>query len=773
MDTQNQIEEKQEDIPSFSNNHSHTTGSATRDGFARIYGRILYRIRWIVLLVWIIGFGVSIPFAATLSSKLESSIEVPKDTQSGQVGKVLSDTFHQPQSQVLAVFHSDNVLVTEGTYQKELNDFMDQVRRFEHVTTVQQQQPSEDGHTTYIIISFDQEKQSVTKLLPDFRKIVPGTGPAQVLLTGDPAVGQDLLIAVENDLKQAEIVALPITLVILVIVFGTLVTAAMPILLALFAVPVALALLTIVNHFIPLNFFVLNIATIIGLGISIDYSLFIIRRYREELALGIPKEEAIGHTIATAGEAILFSGLTVMIGFSGLYLLKTPIMSAIAIGGAITVGCAVLAALTLQPAILTLLGERVNSLRVPILWKLTLIHADQDVQKGFWYRLAQAQMRFPLVFIIIVLAIVGIMASPIRDINIGSTGVNSLPKTSESRQALDILHASYPTFSENTITIVAHTPDGTNIMTADNLAKVDNLSQWVYTQSHITSVTSLTRFPVPTNQQSLSLDQLTYLYSTGGYKQQSSLIQLVDATTRGDTTIIRATSDLGIDSKESQNLIKILRDKHDKSDSNLEILVGGTQAQSLDLNNILYGNFPLVVLFILATSYVLLLIMLRSVLLPLKALIMTGLSVSAAFGTVIFIFQYGHFSDLLHFTSNGFIENMIPILLFCVLFGLSMDYEVFLVSRIREEWLKTGDNRTAVANGLERTGGVITNAALLFIVIAGAFAFTSISETQEIGVGLAVAIFVDAMLIRTLLASSVMRLMGSASWWFPGRRLKK
>jgi RND superfamily putative drug exporter len=249
-----------------------------------------------------------------------------------------------------------------------------------------------------------------------------------------------------------------------------------------------------------------------------------------------------------------------------------------------------------------------------------------------------------------------------------------------------------------------------------------------------------------------------------------SLVQLVKATTESDATILTVTSSSGIDTAASKQLLSTLRSHSESAARGLSIIVGGMQAQSVDLNQVIYGNFPLTVLFILVATYLLLLIMLRSLLLPLKAVIMTGLSVSAAFGAMVFIFQQGHLQAQLNFTPNGFVDTVIPILMFCILFGLSMDYEVFLVSRMREEWQSTGDNTTAVAHGIERAGGVVTNAALLFIIVAGAFIFTRISEIQEVGLGLAVAVFVDAFLVRAMLVPSVMRLLGRANWWFPGMK---
>ena len=375
-------------------------------------------------------------------------------------------TFHQPQSQVFVVFRSTDARCNRRELiRQRLRASSTAAQGFSHVVSAQQQAPAADGRTTFVIVGFDQDDETTAKAIPDFQKLVPTGGPAAAALTGTAAVDNELTQTATQDLEHVEAISLPITLLVLLIVFGTVVAAAMPLGLALFAVPVALALMTVINAFIPLNIFVLNISTIMGLGISIDYSLFIVRRYREELALGREGDEAIGHTLATAGEAILFSAITVIIGFIGLFLLRTPFMTAIGIGGALTVGCSVLAALTLLPAVLSIVGAHVNALRVPLLWRLTLPHPNRDTQRGFWYRLAQAEMRMPVVFIVLVLVIVGVLAAPVTQLNIGSAGVGSLPKDSQARQALTTLVTNYGLFSTNTFTVIAHTPDGSNVLT--------------------------------------------------------------------------------------------------------------------------------------------------------------------------------------------------------------------------------------------------------------------------------------------------------------------
>ncbi len=747
------------------------------------YGRQVYRFRWFIIALWIIIVGVSIPFASQISSALQGGGYSFKDSESIRVDNLLTSKLHQPLTQALVVFQSTNMAVSDPAYQQEVRDFMSRARSFPNVTQVTQGGTGQDGRTTYVMVSFNQPENKVESQVEDFHKLLPSgaaASPAKVYLSGDPAIFREITTTTQQDVEHAEIAALPIALLVLLVVFGTLIAAAMPVLLAVVAVLVALGVIYAIALHYSMSVFVLNIASIIGLGISIDYSLFMVRRFRDELAEGRSARDAVSWTIATAGEAILFSGLIVMIGFSGLLLIGVPIMISMGIGGAVVVGIAVLAALTLLPALLGVLGPRINSLRIPFFNRFTMRteqrEAGADMEKeprGFWEIWAWGVMRRPVLIIVAVAALLLLLSWPIFSISIGTAGSSSLPKSAESRQGIDILNAQFPATNEYPILIVAQTPDGSSMLTSENLIKLDNLSKWIASQGHghVTGVISLTQLPSIPGAPALSEQQLATLYSTGSYQQNPAMAQLVSSTTNGDTTLITVKSNTKIDSSEGKALIDNLRAGDQAAGQGLKVQVGGFQAVSLDFNRYLYNNFPKTIAFILIATYILLLLMFRSVVLPLKAILMNVLSVCASYGVLVFIFQWGNFRNILNFTPDGYLNSLLPILLFCILFGLSMDYEVFLLSRIREEWLLTHNNRWAVARGLAKTGGVITNAALLFVIVCGAFTFTSVIITKETGLGMAIAVLVDATIIRTLLVPATMRLLGRWNWWMPGRPL--
>jgi RND superfamily putative drug exporter len=735
------------------------------------YGRGVYRFRWLIVGMWVVALLVGAPFAAKLAPLLSSGGYTFNNSESVKVSTIAQQTLHQPVSQLQAVFHSDTTPATDPAYQQEIATFSTRARGFAHVTAVVPGGVGTDGRTALVLVNFDQDPDAVTSRLPAFRALLPtGTaaGPARVLLTGDIAVYDEFSSIAQTDAEKADATAVPLALLVLLVVFGTLLAAALPILLALVAVPVALAIVYVLAQHVTTSISVLSIASVIGLGLSIDYSLFMTRRFREELARGRTPRDAMAWTVATAGEAILFSGLTVMIGFCGLLLLGIPVMTSFGFGGAAVVLCAMLAALTLLPAILGLLGQRVNRLRLPLLNRFT---NRAGTKHGFWHRWALGVMKRPVLIIAAVVVVLIGLGWPVTQMTLGIPDANSLPADAPARQGLDLLHAQFPASNNDPIYLIAQTPDGSSVLSADNLAKLGALTTWVGQQAHITGVTSLTQIPAAGGAPALTEAQLTALYESGAYQQNPALAQFVAQSANGGTTMLTAIADAKLDSQAGKDLIAQLRAGDAAHAGGLKVLVGGFQAVSVDFNNYLYGNFFRAILFILLATFVLLLLMFRSVLLPLKAVVMNVLSISAAYGVLVFVFQWGNLANVLGFRSEGFVESTVPVLLFCILFGLSMDYEVFLLSRVREEWLRTGNNRYAVAQGLEKTGGVITNAALILLIVTGAITFTTLISTKEIGLGMTVAVLVDATIIRTLLVPATMRLLGRWNWWLPGRPL--
>jgi putative drug exporter of the RND superfamily len=726
------------------------------------YGRLVYRFRWPIIAFWACIILASVPFASRISMVLHNSGYAISSSESNAVDVQLVSTLHRPATQVLVVFQSNGVAATDPTYQREVGDFITRAKEFPHVTTMTQGGAGRDGRSTFVAVGLDQDKDTVAERLPSFRTLLPHAGPAHAYLTGDVAAANEIQLDTQSDTEFAEALAMPLTLLVLLVVFGSVVAGVMPLLLAGAAVPTALAAIYAIALSINTNIFIQSVTSIIGLGLSIDYSLFIVRRFREELAQGHSVQEAVTITLRTAGEAILFSGLTVAIGFTGLLFIGITIMTSFGIGGVITASASVLSALTLLPALLSVVGRRINALRIP------LLSGDKpaSARPSFWRRFTIIIMRKPVLIVTLVSITLLLLGFPARTLNPGDPGTTSLPAGSEARVGLDILHAQFPSVNDDPIYVLVRTQNGSNMLTAPNRGRRDRLSRWLAAQAHITDVESLTRMP-QTSGTALGIGRRTQLYSTGAYRQNASLLALVRSTTVGDTTLIVLRTDTQAGTGADQALIDHLRSINPGIKQGLITQIGGDRVINLDFNRTLYNNFMRALAFILLATYILLLLTFRSILLPLKAILMNVLSISASYGVLVFIFQEGHFQQVLGFTADGTIDRFIPILLFCILFGLSMDYEVFLLARAREEWLRTGDNRASVALGLEKTGGVITNAALLFVIVSSAFLATSLIVTKELGLGITVSILVDASIIRCMLVPASMQLMGRWNWWVP------
>ncbi len=738
---------------------------------ALAYGRFIYKFRWIVLLLWVVIAATSVFFMLQTIGLLGSGDNAVGGSESVQVAALLKNQFHQNSSQALVVLQSSSVAVTDPPYQQEIGTLKSKIGLIAAVQSIITYPTGADGKTTVLIV---ESHANVDLPVTDLRHALATTsGPAKTYLSGGPAIDDELVHTSLDNVERADLFALPVALLILIVVFGTFIAALLPLILAMVAIPLTLALLYPIALHNSTSTYVLSVASIVGLGIAIDYSLFIVRRFREELALGRPVQEAIGWTLATAGEAILFSGLIVMIGFIGLILIGINLTTSIGIGGALLVVSTVLAALTFLPALLCVLGPRINALRIPYLWRMTMTSepGQRHGQERFWHTIATVVMKRPIVTLLLVCVILASIGWPIFSIRVGSTSVSSLPTDSEARLGLTILDAQYPAFKNQTIDLVAETSDHSSPLTSANLQKLVDLTNWLRTQPHVASVTSLMQLPASPGTPALTQAQLIALYSSGAYQQNPALTQFVQQYAANGMTYIAVSSNATLDSDTSNNQIKDLRAHISQVVPGLHVLVGGTQATDLDFDTLLLGNFAWTILFVLLTTLVLLTIMFRSIVLPIKAVVMNIISISASYGVLVFVFQWGNFSNILHFTSEGYVNNIILIILFCVLFGLSMDYEVFLLSRIQEEWLHTKNNQYAVTAGLEKTGSVITNAALLFIVVTVAFTFTSELETKSMGIGMTTSVLIDATIIRSLMVPATMRLLGRWNWWFPGRTL--
>ncbi|MEP6852073.1 MAG: MMPL family transporter [bacterium] len=559
------------------------------------------------------------------------------------------------------------------------------------------------------------------------------SGPIRVRAGGALGVGDDLTTQIGKDLALAEGVAIPLTLLLLILAFGSVVAALLPLGVGVMAIAGAFAVLDVLGHLTDVSTYSINLTTALGLGLAIDYSLLIVNRFREELAAGRSTEDAVARTLATAGRTVVFSSATVAVALAAMLVFPLYFLRSFAYAGIGVVVVAMLAAIVTLPALLATLGPKVNAGRVrrrrPV--------APASAESPFWRRTAELVLRRPLVAAVPVIGVLLVAGAPFLHIRFATPDDRVLPTSNVSRQVGDALRTQFDASAASaTFAVIEGSP--TDAAVADYARQVSTLSGVSSVQGAGGTWTDGARSP-----------------GRGGgparFTRSGAQYLLVDGPTDGS-------------SAASQALVTDIRGLDALSGS--RVLVGGAPADLVDSKSAIAGGLPWAALWIAVSTLVLLFLFTGSVVLPVKALVLNVLSLSAVFGVNVWMFQYGHLSGLLGFTP-GPINTSMPVLLFCIAFGLSMDYEVFLLSRIKEEHDRGLDNREAVAAGLARTGRIITTAAALLSVTFLAFATSSVSFLQLFGIGTALAIVIDATLVRGVLVPAFMRLAGDLNWWAP------
>jgi RND superfamily putative drug exporter len=590
---------------------------------------------------------------------------------------------------------------------------------------------SADGHSAILPIVMAGDLAQAEKNIDKVHAVVhaaDGQSGFDALVTGTASIQSDFSQTAAHDLQRGEGIGVPIALIILLVVFGALVAASLPILLGIIAITMAVALTALVGQTFDVSVFAINMISMMGLATGIDYSLFIVSRFREERALGRDKIDAITVTGGTASRAVLFSGLTVVLALAGLLIVPTSIFVSLAVGAILVVGMSVVAALTLLPAVLSLLGDRVNSLKVPYLGR-RLLAAKADGRTSAWARLAQRAMRRPALALSIGVGVLLLAAAPAVFMKTGVSGVSSFPAGFESKAAFGVLDRQFSAGRVSPVLIV-----------------VDGALTSPAVQSGIARLKS-----------ELSTDKAFGPVQTQA--AASGTLALLSVPVNGDSV-----GTLALD-KVSQLRTTYIPQAFDGSGA--RVYVTGQTAGNVDYINIVNRYFPWVVALVLSLSFILLMVAFRSIVIPAKAIVMNLLSVGAAYGLITLVSLKGVGASLLGFQKVDVVEQWVPLFLFAVLFGLSMDYQVFLLSRIKEAWDRTGDNTRAVTEGVGATAGIITGAALIMVAVFSGFAAGDLVMFQQMGFGLAVAVLLDATLIRTIMVPAAMKLLGRWNWYLP------
>jgi RND superfamily putative drug exporter len=587
---------------------------------------------------------------------------------------------------------------------------------------------SEDRRATYAVLTLaggDEDQRVAGLERVEDELAAPGL---ETQIGGLTTVNRDITEQVSSDIATAETISMPILAVLLVVIFGSLAAASLPLAIGVTAILGAFTALRAFSMVTDVSIFAVNIVTITGLGLAIDYGLFMVSRFREEIRKQPDTETALARTMATAGRTVAVSGVTVAIALAGLLIFPQVFLRSMGFGGMSAVLVAMVAALTLLPALLAMLGPKVDALSVRPWLRRVFRRAPRVTTEdhGAWARIAHSVMRRPVVYTVVVTGVLVALALPFLGAQFGGVDERALPEGTESRVVAETIRADFPPSENGPIDAIVTLAD-----------PVDSPAGSAALQSYVDDVAG-----VP------GVDGAAVVNATGNTAH-------VDVAYAGDPL-----------SAEARDLVADVRAV--PAPDGGAVLVGGESAGLADLLDSLATLLPWMALFVVATTFVLLFLAFGSLVLPVKAVVMNVLSLGASFGALVWIFQEGNLSGVLNFTPTGFIEATQPILVLAIVFGLSMDYEVFLMSRIREQYDLTGDNTTAVATGLQRTGGIITSAALLLVVVIGAFSLSGITFIKMIGVAMLIAIVVDATVVRILLVPATMRLLGRANWWAPG-----
>ena len=686
-------------------------------------------------------------------------------TPAGQASTLIADEV-QPQkqaivtSQIILIFSSPTLTVTDTAFQAAVEQALVPIQsdpRISGIDTpynvpaaIQSHLISKDSHQALGFVTLKDDQLKAETYYKDLlAKVNPG--PLHMVATGGVPINDSFNKTLNSDLQRAEYVALPVTLLMLLLIFASVIAALLPLSVGLLTIVGGVAGTLLLARVTDVSQYALNVVTLIGLAVAIDYSLFIVNRFRDELAAGASREDAIAITMSTAGRAITFSGITVAIGLSAMLFFQGTFLASMGAAGAIVVGIAVAYGLTFLPALLSVLGPRVDRWRIPYLGR------RKPEGTGAWHAMAVWVMSRPWVVLVPALVLLVFAGSPFLQLRLAQSDVDALPPSNTARQGYDTLIRDFPGQDQTTIQAVVYYPDSI-ALTSSHVGDIYDLSHRLASLPNVLRVTSIVDA-----DSNLTKADYQRLYSGSPDQLPAALQQAVLTSTGKHLVMLNIVTNAQYTSDAARSLVRAIRADQVPGG---QVLATGETAFDLDIVNFILERTPTAVGAVLLVTYIVLFLLTGSVVLPLKAVITNLFSISASFGALVFVFQQGHFADLLGFTPQS-IDPSIPVILFSIVFGMSMDYEVLLISRIQEEYKRTGDNQRGVALGLEKSGRLITGAAAIMVAVFLAFGSADVMIIKSIGVGLAIAIAIDATVVRILIVPAIMRILGPANWWAP------
>jgi RND superfamily putative drug exporter len=725
---------------------------------------------------WALVMMAAAPFAMQFEETLSGAgwDVAGSDSQRARqlIERELPQTFPQ---NLVAVYHSDELTVDDDQFAAAVDASLSRMEGDPEVAgivsyynTANRRFVSDDGKTTYAVVGLTAGEDEAANIAPDLIDALREDPPEgmQVDVTGKAAMWADFNSTNKEAMFKGELMAWPAVMLVLILAFGSIVAMGLPLLLAMLGLAATFGILYGLGHVVPLSIWVMNFAMMVGIGVGVDYALFIVTRFRQELRRGGSVPEAVTDAVETSGKAIFFSGVIVILALMAVLLAPVVVFQSMALGMIVVVSVVLAASLTLLPALLTLIGPRIDRWRVPMPERFR-IDTGSSGESGFWHRWATVVMARPGLFALVSTAVLLALALPALDLKVAMPGMDVLPKDTTARRGSETLERDFGAGSVAPIDVVVER-NGETVFDRDYLAGLYEFSSALKADGEVSRVESI----VDVRPELTVNDYVGQYNGTAPADEDVAAMRdtLVNTSNGSDVTLLRVYPEHSAETDEAKGLVNRIRNDHVEaldSPASAETLVGGVPAENQDMTGALVGRVPLAILAVLVITYAFLVLVLRSLVLPAKAIALNLLSVFANYGILVIIFQYGFGEDILAFDSQGFVNAWSPLLWFALLFGLSMDYEMFLLSAVKERYEQTGDNEGSVAWALERTARPISSAAVAIVVVFGSFALAGTLPPKEMGMGMAIAIAIDATLIRLVLVPAAMRLMGRANWWLP------
>lgn len=722
------------------------------------YIDFVQRYSVIILIVWLAFALISLPYLFSANKFFKIGGVTDAHVESTLAENLMRDKLPYGGTRIYVLYKSNTLKTTDPKFFAEVRKSLNGLKSFSLPYQLIEpyknlRQIAADKKAVYVMIILKKPAEEAASWMPELHTKLGKPKSLEMYIGGDASFVEDIKEISRTDLLRAELIAIPISIIALVFVFGALVAGLVPIFSGFISVSIVIGIMYWLGHTLELSIFILNISTMLGLGLTLDYTLLIVNRFREELSHGQTSKEAMAISLATAGKSVFFSGVAVFISLSALLFFPVNVLYSIGIGGMIVVLIAITSALVFLPALLIILGKYVNA------GSLIKKRSATATQESIWFKLSMGIMRRPLMIFFPTIIFLLMLGYPFLHVKINLVDPTMLPVWADSHQLVDQFKKE---FNANELTPIFIVAEGKNksILSPNNISSLYDFVSLLKKDSRVNYIDSIVSLDTKMKKK-----QYQHLYQLPFTSLSPPIKNFIKQSTVNQYTVMTVISQYPVNDQTTFDLVNTIRSA--QIGNQITHQVTGISAFIMDTINSIYMRFFMLIGVVSVITYCVLLVLLRSVFLPLKAIIMNFLSLMVSYGMLVYIFQEGHFSHLLDFKMLGFTDMNLPIVLFFGLFGLSMDYEVFLLTRIKEFYEITGDNTRSIALGLEKSARVISSAALIIVLVAGAFVTADIIFVKAFGLGLALAIAVDASIIRILLVPATMRLMGSWNWYLP------